>query len=150
MAITDLTTYLPEDLLVKVDRMTMAHALEGRSPFLDYRLVEWAAGLPSSLKLHGQTSKYVLRLAMRGRLPAATLRGPKRGFGVPVAAWLREELRGLLEATVLSDRALARGYLQPAAVRRLAADHLTARADHAKQLWSLLMLELWHRAFVDA
>jgi asparagine synthase (glutamine-hydrolysing) len=105
--------------------------------------------LPHSLKLRGQTSKYVLRQAMRSRLPSATLSGPKRGFGVPVAAWLRGELRPMLEATVLSEPALARGYLQPAAVRRLVADHVSGRADHAKQLWALLMLELWHQTFLD-
>jgi asparagine synthase (glutamine-hydrolysing) len=145
----DMTTYLPGDLLVKSDIATMANSLEARSPFLDYRLVEWAAGLPASLKLRGQTSKYVLRRAMRGRLPSATLAGPKRGFGVPIAAWLRGELRPMVETTVLSDRALARGYLRPAAVHRLVADHLSARADRAKQLWALLMLELWHQTFLD-
>jgi asparagine synthase (glutamine-hydrolysing) len=145
----DLTTYLPGDLLVKADIATMANSLQGHSPFLDYRLVEWAAGLPAHLKLRGQTSKYVLRRAMRDRLPAQTLAAPKRGFGVPVATWLRGELRPMLEAIVLADRALARGYLRPDAVRRLVADHLTGRVDHAKQLWALLALELWHREFLD-
>jgi asparagine synthase (glutamine-hydrolysing) len=145
----DLTTYLPGDLLVKADIATMAASLEGRSPFLDYRLVEWAAGLPPTLKLRGQTSKYVLRKAMRDRLPEQTLVGPKRGFGVPVAGWLRGELRQMLEETVLSDRALARGYLRPDAVRHIVGDHLSGRANYAKQLWALLTLELWHQAFVD-
>jgi asparagine synthase (glutamine-hydrolysing) len=145
----DLTTYLPGDLLVKADIATMASSLEGRSPFLDYRLVEWAASLPPDLKLRGQTSKYVLRQAMRDRLPAATLAGPKRGFGLPVADWLRGELRPMLQSTVLSDRALARGYLQPQAIRRLVGEHLSGRADHAKPLWALLTLELWHQAFID-
>jgi asparagine synthase (glutamine-hydrolysing) len=145
----DLTTYLPGDLLVKADIATMASSLEGRSPFLDYRLIEWAASLPPTLKLRGQTSKYLLRQTMRARLPAATLASPKRGFGVPVAEWLRGELRPMLEATVLSDRALGRDYLQPSAVRRLVADHLSGQADHAKQLWALLTLERWHQAFLD-
>ena len=145
----DLTTYLPGDLLVKADIATMANSLQGHSPFLDYRLVEWAAGLPARLKLRGRTSKYVLRRAMRDRLPAQTLAAPKRGFGVPVATWLRGELRPMLEATVLAERALARGYLRPAAVRRLVTDHLTGRVNHAKQLWALLALELWHREFLD-
>jgi asparagine synthase (glutamine-hydrolysing) len=145
----DLTTYLPGDLLVKADIATMANSLEGRSPFLDYRLIEWASGLPAGLKLRGQSSKYLLRRAMRELLPASTLAGRKRGFGVPIAAWLRGELRPMLEEIVLSDRALARGYLEPQAIRRLVADHLSARADCAKQLWALLALELWHQTFVD-
>jgi asparagine synthase (glutamine-hydrolysing) len=145
----DLMTYLPGDLLVKADIATMACSLEGRSPFLDYRLVEWAATLPPQLRLRGQTGKYLLRRAMRERLPAATLSGPKRGFGVPVAAWLRGELRPMLLDTVLSERALGRGYLRPQAVRRLVGEHLEGRVDRAKQLWALLCLELWHRAFLD-
>jgi asparagine synthase (glutamine-hydrolysing) len=145
----DMTTYLPGDLLVKADIATMANSLEGRSPFLDYRLVEWAASVPPGLKLRGQTSKYLLRRAMRSRLPSPTLMGPKRGFGVPIAAWLRGQLRPMLEETLLSERSLSRGYLEPWAVRRLVDEHASARADHAKQLWALVMLELWHRAFLD-
>jgi asparagine synthase (glutamine-hydrolysing) len=144
----DLTTYLPGDLLVKADIATMANSLEARSPFLDYRLIEWAAALPANLKVRGQTSKYVLREAMRDKLPAATLAGPKRGFGVPIAAWLRGELRPMLEETVLSETALARPYLRPAVVRQLVGDHLAGRADHARELWALLALELWHQAFI--
>lgn len=146
----DLRTYLPGDLLVKADIATMANSLEGRSPFLDYRLVEWAASLPPALRLRGGTSKYVLRRAMAQRLPAATLAAPKRGFGVPVGSWLRGELRPLVEDTLLSERALGRGYLRPEAVRGLVADHLARRADRAKQLWALLSLELWHQAFLDS
>jgi asparagine synthase (glutamine-hydrolysing) len=145
----DQTTYLPGDLLVKADIATMAASLEGRSPFLDYRLIEWAAGLPAELKLRGGVSKYVLRQAMRERLPAETLASPKRGFGVPVAAWLRGELRPLLETTLLAPRSLARGYLRPDAVRRLVAEHVSGRVNQAKPLWALLMLELWHQELVD-
>ena len=145
----DIGTYLPGDLLVKADIATMANSLEGRSPFLDYRLIEWAAGLPPELKLRGQTGKYLLRQVMRPHLPPETLVAPKRGFGVPVAGWLRGELRPMLEEVVLSERALRRGYLRPAAVGELVADHLAGRADRAKQLWALLALELWHRAFID-
>jgi asparagine synthase (glutamine-hydrolysing) len=142
-------TYLPEDLLAKVDIASMASSLEARSPFLDYRLFEWAATLPPSLRLNGDVSKYVLRLAMAEKLPAPTLRGPKRGFGVPTASWLRTDLRPLLEDSVLAPRALQRGYFQPGALRRLVAEHVTGRADHSKPLWAVLMLELWHQQLVD-
>jgi asparagine synthase (glutamine-hydrolysing) len=145
----DIGTYLPGDLLAKADIATMASSLEARSPFLDYRLIEWAAGLPTALKLRGRTSKYVLRQVMRPHLPAETLAAPKRGFGVPIAVWLRGELRPLVEGIVLSEPALRRGYLKPSAVRTLVADHLSGRADRAKQLWALLALELWHQAFIN-
>jgi asparagine synthase (glutamine-hydrolysing) len=145
----DQSTYLPEDLLVKVDIASMANSLEARSPFLDYRLFEWAATLPTSLRLNGEVSKYVLRLAMAEKLPPSTLRGPKRGFGVPVASWLRTDLRPLLEDAVLAPRALQRGYFHPGELRRLVAEHVTGRADHSKPLWALLMLELWHQQLAD-
>lgn len=145
----DQATYLPGDLLVKADIATMASSLEARSPFLDYRLVEWAATLPADLKLRGRTSKYLLRRAMRHLLPAETLAGPKRGFGVPVASWLRGKLRPWLEEILLTERALRRGYLRPDAIRRLVEEHVSGRVDHAKPLWALLALELWHREFLD-
>src|SRR5207302_2018770 len=93
----DLRTYLPNDLLPKVDITSMACSLEARSPFLDYRLVEWAASLPEDLKLQGRTSKYILKRAMADRLPPRIIARPKAGFGVPVAEWLRGELRPMLE-----------------------------------------------------
>jgi asparagine synthase (glutamine-hydrolysing) len=86
---------------------------------------------------------------MRGRLPAATLRGPKRGFGVPVSEWLRTDLRPLLEQSLLGEQWLLRGYLLPGATRRLVAEHLQGAADHGRELWALLCLELWHQQFVD-
>ena len=121
-----------------------------RSPLLDHRLVEFCAALPSSFKLRGRTSKWLLRQLMQDRLPPAILTRPKMGFGVPVGEWLRTELRPLLEDTVLSSRASNRGYFNPAAVRAIAQDHLTHRADRTPHLWALLMLELWFGEFVDA
>lgn len=145
----DLTTYLPGDLLVKADIATMACSLEARSPLLDYRLVEWSSSLPVGLRLRGGQTKYLLRRLMRRRLPAATLAAPKRGFGVPISAWLRDDLRQMVQDTLLTQRALLRGYLLPAAIEALVSEHLTNRADHARQLWALLCLELWHRELVD-
>jgi asparagine synthase (glutamine-hydrolysing) len=144
----DTLLYLPEDLLAKVDIASMANSLETRSPLLDHRLVEFCAGLPSSYKLHGRTSKWLLRQLMRDRLPPAILTRPKMGFGVPVGEWLRGELRPLLEDTVLSSAALNRGYFRPQAVQSLVDDHLSRRADRTAHIWALLMLELWFREFV--
>jgi asparagine synthase (glutamine-hydrolysing) len=141
----DTLLYLPEDLLAKVDIASMANSLEARSPLLDHRLVEFCAGLPSSLKLRGRTSKWLLRSLMRDRLPPDILTRPKMGFGVPVGEWLRGDLRPLLEDTLFSPRALQRGYFRPEAVRDLVDEHLSRRADRTSLVWALLMLELWQR-----
>jgi asparagine synthase (glutamine-hydrolysing) len=146
----DTLLYLPEDLLAKVDIASMANSLEARSPLLDHRLVEFCAALPSSYKLKGRTSKWLLRRLMRDRLPPAILTRPKMGFGVPVGEWLRGELRPLLEDTLLSSRAIQRGVFRPQAVRALVDEHITHRADRTAHIWGLLMLELWFREFVDA
>jgi asparagine synthase (glutamine-hydrolysing) len=145
----DTLLYLPEDLLAKVDIASMANSLEARSPFLDHRLVEFCAALPSSLKLRGRTSKWLLRQLMHDRLPPAILTRPKMGFGVPVGEWLRSELRPLLEDTLLSSRAAQRGYFNPQAIRGLVDEHLTYRVDRTPHIWALLMLELWFREFAD-
>ena len=146
----DTLLYLPDDLLAKVDIAAMATSLEARSPLLDHRLVEFCAALPSSYKLRGRTSKWLLRRVMRGRLPEAILTRPKMGFGVPVGEWLRGELRPLLEDTLLSSRAASRGYFHPPAVRALVDEHLTRRVDRSAHIWGLLMLELWFRECLDA
>jgi asparagine synthase (glutamine-hydrolysing) len=145
----DVATYLPDDLLVKVDIATMANSLEGRSPFLDYRVAEFAARLPMHLKIRGGRSKYLIKRAMQRRIPAAILNRRKSGFGVPLARWFREDLRSTVQEVVLSDRALERGYFEPAAIKRMVNDHVQARSDHAQRLWALLILEMWHQAFID-
>jgi asparagine synthase (glutamine-hydrolysing) len=145
----DTLLYLPEDLLAKVDIASMANSLETRAPLLDHRLVEFCAALPSSYKLRGRTSKWLLRQSMRDVLPPAILSRPKMGFGVPVGAWLRGELRPLLEDTLLSTRALQRGYFRPQAVQALVEEHVSRRTDRTSHIWGLLMLELWFREFVD-
>jgi asparagine synthase (glutamine-hydrolysing) len=145
----DTLLYLPEDLLAKVDIATMANSLEARAPFLDHRLVEFCAALPSSMKLRGRTSKWLLRRLMRDRLPTDILTRPKMGFGVPVGEWLRGELRPLLDDTLLSDRAAQRGIFDRTAVRALVDEHVTRRTDRTAHLWALLTLELWFRECVD-
>jgi asparagine synthase (glutamine-hydrolysing) len=145
----DVGTYLPDDLLVKIDIATMANSLEARSPFLDYRIAELAAQLPLDLKIRGGRSKYLIKRAMRNRIPATILNRRKSGFGVPLARWFRGELRPVVQEVVLGDRALARGYFEPAVIRRAVNDHVEGRADFAPRLWALLVLELWHQTFID-
>jgi asparagine synthase (glutamine-hydrolysing) len=146
---SDVQLYLPDDLLVKMDIASMANSLELRSPLLDYRVVEFAASLPPGMKLRRLTQKYILKRSMRDLLPEQILRRPKAGFGVPMESWLRGELRTLLLDTLLDARSVARGYFRPAVVQRYIDEHLSGRAHHHPRLWGLLMLELWHRTFID-
>ena len=142
----DVELYLPDDLLVKVDIASMANSLEVRAPFLDRCLVEYALQLPTSLMIRGTRRKWVLRKAFADTLPPENLARKKQGFGVPIGRWLRQDLRPLLGDLVLSTAALQRGYLRPDAIRALVGEHLSG-VDHSHRLWSLLMLELWHREF---
>ena len=146
----DVNSYLPDDLLVKIDVASMAYSLEARSPFLDHELMEFAASLPGDLKLRGSEKKVVLRDALRGWIPDQILDAPKRGFALPVAQWFRGELGGYV-AEVLSDpTTLSRGWFREDAVRELVDAHREGRRDFSQQLWTLLMLEIWHRELVDA
>jgi asparagine synthase (glutamine-hydrolysing) len=146
---TDVRSYLPYDLLVKMDIATMANSLEARSPFLDHKVMEFAARLPGRFKLRGGTLKYLLKKVARKLLPAQVLDRRKMGFGMPVGNWMRGELRPLLDDLLLSSRALARGYFRPEAVQQLVKENANGPHDHSNQLWSLLWLELWHREFLD-
>lgn len=143
----DLKTYLHE-LLMKQDQMSMAASIESRVPFLDHRLVEFVNRLPVDLKLRGWTTKYILRRAMRDRLPERILSRRKMGFPVPVGGWFRGEFRHILDEYVLSERALSRGIFNAEFVRRLAARHF-AGENHAERLWMLVNFEIWHRRFID-
>jgi asparagine synthase (glutamine-hydrolysing) len=145
----DVSTYLPDDLLVKMDIATMAHSLEARSPLLDHELMEFAAALPSRLKLHGTQKKVALQAALRGWLPDEVLDAPKQGFCVPIDEWLRGELRELAHDALLDPVARSRGYFRPDAVGDLLDRHVAGTEDLSQPLWTLLMLELWHREFVD-
>jgi len=145
----DIRSYLPFDLLVKVDITSMANSLEARSPFLDQEVMEFAARLPVSMKLRGRDSKYLLKRAFANLLPKENVSRPKMGFGVPVGEWFRGTLRPYVEEVLFSRQALQRGYFQPPAVRELFDAHLAGRSDNRYLLWSLLMLELWHREFID-
>jgi asparagine synthase (glutamine-hydrolysing) len=145
----DVNLYLPEDLLVKVDIATMAHALEGRSPLLDHTFMEFAASLPARMKLRRATKKYILKRAVRDLLPAAIIDRPKMGFGVPLDHWFRDELKQMAHDLLLGSSFTSRGYVRRQAVVRLLDDHVQGRANWQYQLWNLLMLEMWHQIFVD-
>uniref|UniRef100_I2PYJ9 asparagine synthase (glutamine-hydrolyzing) n=1 Tax=Desulfovibrio sp. U5L TaxID=596152 RepID=I2PYJ9_9BACT len=143
----DSSIYLPGDLLVKADRMAMAHGLEGRSPFLDVELAAFAARLPVRCKLRGATGKYLLRRAFAHLLPPRIADQPKRGFGLPLAGWFRGPLRAFARDLLAGGR-LARDIARPEAVEALLAAHETGRADHGKRLFALVMLELWLRRYL--
>jgi asparagine synthase (glutamine-hydrolysing) len=135
--------YLQEDILVKVDRASMAASLEVRAPFLDPDLIDFLATVSPSLKLRRTTPKYLLRRLMRGRIPDAIIDRPKHGFNVPLDSWFRGALRPLANERLSPDRVRAAGLLDSVAVTRLLADHLSGRANHGRQLWLLLQLDLW-------
>ena len=145
----DVETYLPCDILTKVDVASMAYGLEARSPFMDHRVVELAAQMPLALKLHGRRGKRILVETFQDLLPESIQSRPKMGFGVPLDHWFRNELRELLCDTLLDPRSLQRGYFDPATVRRLIDEHVTSQWDHSARLWLLLMFELWQQRFVD-
>jgi asparagine synthase (glutamine-hydrolysing) len=147
-AYVDMNTYLPDDLLVKVDIATMCNSLEARSPFLDHKVVELAGRIPTRLKLRGLQGKYILKRAFADMLPAEIVRRPKMGFGVPIAGWLRGELAGFARDILLSRSSTERGLFSRWAVQRLLDEHMAGRQDHAAKLWSLLWFELWCREFL--
>lgn len=144
----NLTSYLPDDLLIKADRCSMAASLEARAPFLDHHLAEYAAGIPFNLKLRGAQTKHILKEAARGLLPDPIINRKKHGFGIPLGAWLRQDMRPVRDL-LLSRRTRQRGLLQMRVVERLIAQHENGQRDHNRQLWALLTLEEWHRQFVD-
>jgi asparagine synthase (glutamine-hydrolysing) len=145
----DFKTWLANDILVKVDRMSMACSLEVRAPLLDHKIVEFAARLPASLKYRGSVSKYLLKRHLKGRLPQAVVNRPKQGFELPLAGWLRGELREVAHDLLFSRQAVGRGYVRPQAVKGIWDAHQRRSRNHAAQIWALMVLELWHRAYLD-
>jgi asparagine synthase (glutamine-hydrolysing) len=146
----DTVSYLPGDLLPKVDRMSMAHALEVRSPMLDHRVHELAAGLPNRLRWRGIEGKVLLKdLASRRGLPADLVHRKKQGFGVPLGSWLRGDLRDWITDTLDSETVARRGIVRPKAVQQMLREHLNHEDDHTTRLWNLAAMELWFRAHID-
>ena len=145
----DVQTYLPCDILTKVDIASMSASLECRSPFLDHRVVELASRMPVEMKLDRSRQKAILIDTFADLLPPPIRTRSKMGFGVPIGEWFRGELRPLIDGVLLSDRALGRGLFRPDAVRELVREHQSEEWNHQYRLWTLLMLELWQRAYVD-
>jgi asparagine synthase (glutamine-hydrolysing) len=138
-------TYLQDDILVKVDRASMACSLEVRAPFLDVELVEFLGGVPPRLKLRGWSTKRLLKRAMAGMLPTGIAARRKKGFGIPIAGWFKHELREALQDELAESRLREQGIFEPGEVQRLLAEHLAGRRDHRKPLWTLFVFQLWHR-----
>ncbi len=147
--LTDQMTYLPNDLLVKVDIASMANSLEARSPFLDHKLIEFAASLPESLKMNKFRTKSLLKKVAARLVPPEVVYRRKMGFGVPVGRWFRGEMKDFVRGVLLSERSLKRGIIKPEMMQKYVDEHTEGRFDHAFQIWTLLMLELWFQRFID-
>jgi asparagine synthase (glutamine-hydrolysing) len=145
----DADTYLPEDVLVKVDRMSMAHSVESRVPLLDNQVIDFAATLPAHYKLKNHRRKHVLKRLAARLLPTDIVERRKQGFSVPLGAWFRGNLRELFADTLLSSRSLSRGYFQAPFLRRLVDEHVSGRRDHTLRLWQLVVFERWHAQYLD-
>jgi asparagine synthase (glutamine-hydrolysing) len=145
----DALTYLPEDVLTKVDRTSMAHSIESRVPLLDNEVVAFASTLPAGLKIKNGRRKHVLKEVAATLLPRDLVDRPKQGFGVPLGVWFRGSLRELFADTLLSRSALERGYFQQKFVRRLVAEHTSGKRDHTLRLWQLVVFERWHQQYVS-
>jgi asparagine synthase (glutamine-hydrolysing) len=144
---TDIHTYLPGDLLVKADRMTMANSLEGRSPFLDHYVAEWAARLPQKWKTRGFTGKYLLRKAFAEELPPTVQKRGKQGFGIPLGSWFRGPLADWARDVLMDEKSCIQPWFQPAVVQSILSEHREGRYDHGKRIYALVMLALWARHF---
>jgi asparagine synthase (glutamine-hydrolysing) len=145
----DSKTYLPGDILTKVDRASMAVSLEARVPLLDHKLIEFVTRIPAGMKMAGIETKHIFKQAVTGLIPAEILNRPKQGFGVPLELWINRQLRSRIRDTLSDPRTQQRGYVSRSHIQVLLSEHENGRRDHSMALWSLLMLELWHRNFVD-
>lgn len=145
----DSKTYLPSDILAKVDRMSMAVSLEARAPLLDHKLIEFVGRVPASLKLAGLETKHLLKRAVEGLVPTEILTRPKQGFGVPIQDWINQQLRSRIREVLTESRTLQRGYVDSRYINVLLNEHERGRRDHSDGLWALFMLELWHRRVID-
>jgi asparagine synthase (glutamine-hydrolysing) len=149
MGFTDLVTKLPEHTLMLTDRLSMAHGLETRSPLLDHQLAEFCATMPPRLHVRWGVTKYALRKAAGGLLPAGILRRPKQGFMFPVAYWLSEQNLPAIRRCLVQGPAVRNGWIRAEAVERLCAEHLAHRADHHVRIWMLLNLDAWYRIYME-
>jgi asparagine synthase (glutamine-hydrolysing) len=147
---TDSKTYLPGDILTKVDRMSMAASLETRAPLLDQKLIEFVTRIPASMKIAGNETKHILKRAVKDLIPEEVMVRPKQGFGIPISKWINQELRGRIRDTLSDPLTRRRGYFNYSYIEVLLNEHDRGRRDHSYSLWALFMLELWHRRFLDS
>jgi asparagine synthase (glutamine-hydrolysing) len=147
--VADIKTYLADDILVKVDRMSMANSLEARSPFLDYRLVEFATSLPAHLKLNGLQTKYLLKRCMARKLPRNILVRRKEGFSIPMKNWLKHELRPLMSDLLSPGRIKEQGLFNVCHIQNLIGNHLKGVANNSHQIWSLMMFQIWQDSYLN-
>ena len=145
----DIMTNLLDDLLVKMDIATMANSLEGRSPFLDHKMMEFAASIPSDIKIKGTRLKYILKKALSNALPKEILSRGKMGFGIPIDKWFRDDLRKYSYDILMDPKCIRRGYFKKEGIEKILEDHFRAKANNGFRIWTLLNLELWHRIFID-
>jgi asparagine synthase (glutamine-hydrolysing) len=150
MLYMDTTLWLPDLLLARGDKMSMAASVEARVPLLDHKLVEFAASLPTNLKVKGLVRKYLLKKVARSWLPKEIVQRKKQGFPIPIAFWLRNEARSFTRDILSPTSLRRRGLLNPSVVERLICEHEQRRADHSALLWGLISLELWQRVFLDS
>ncbi|MEE4310671.1 MAG: asparagine synthase (glutamine-hydrolyzing) [candidate division KSB1 bacterium] len=144
----DISTYLVDDILVKVDRMSMATSLEARVPFLDHRFVELSANIPSHLKLKGNTTKYILKKSMEEYLPKEILYRGKEGFSIPIKNWLKQELKPMLNDILAPDKLKREGFFNPAYVEQLKKEHLDGNENHSHRLWALMVFGKWYDVYM--
>src|SRR5437879_5884216 len=145
----DAETYLPDDVLTKVDRMSMAHSLESRVPLLDNDVIAFASRLPAAFKIKDGRRKHVLKEVAARLLPQDLVDRRKQGFGVPLGVWFRGNLRELFAETLLTSASLQRGYFEPQFVRGLVQEHLSGRRDHTLRLWQLVIFERWYQQYAE-
>src|SRR2546429_3850308 len=149
MPFLDINLYMAEDILTKVDRAAMAVSLETRAPFLDPRIGQFAASLPLDYKLRGNKGKYILKRSVEGLLPRSILTRSKKGFGIPIAEWLKGRLNPLMHEMLAPARLRDQGLFEPDHVQALIGEHERAIASHHKQLWTLLVFQLWYDRFLN-
>jgi asparagine synthase (glutamine-hydrolysing) len=147
--LTDQMTYLPNDLLVKVDIATMANSLEARSPLLDHKVIEFAASLPQNIKMRGSETKSLLKKVAANLVPKEVVYRRKMGFGVPIGNWIRKEMNSFVKENLLSEKFVKRGLFNQSKVEGLIEEHSSGKEDFSTQIWTLLMLELWFQQFID-
>ena len=146
----DIKTYLVDDILVKVDRMSMANSLEARVPFLDHRFVEFAATIPSHLRLHKKRTKHILKESLRDVLPMQIIERGKEGFSIPIKNWVKQELKPMMLDALSERNVKDKGYFDPVFVNRLVQEHLSGRENHSHRLWALMVFHMWHDLYMNA